>query len=204
MNNESEIWKPVVGYEGLYEVSNLGRIKSLSRLTSCHGYFTKSWPEKILHPTIQNNGYMSLPLYKHGVMKRYSVHRLVAMAFIENPNDYSCVDHIDTDKTNNRVDNLRWCNHKSNSNNPKTIESMKRFFANLSQEQISSLRTAASKAKSKTVYVYDENITKLINSYYNVGAAHEQLGLSKTTIQRYCKSNKVIKNMVLSYEKLIL
>lgn len=81
---------------------------------------------------------------------------------------------------------------------------MKRFFANLSQEQISSLRTAASKAKSKTVYVYDENITKLINSYYNVGAAHEQLGLSKTTIQRYCKSNKVIKNMVLSYEKLIL
>ena len=107
-----EIWKDVVGYEGLYQVSNLGRVKSLSKFHctsknySSLGYWSK---EKILKPIIGVQGYLYVNLYKNNKSKSIKVHKLVAEAFILNPNNYNCINHKDENKTNNRVENLEFC-----------------------------------------------------------------------------------------------
>ena len=112
-----EIWKDIKGYEGLYQVSNLGRVKSLERYDS----YNRKVDEKILK-TKENLGYIYVNLHKNGIQKGYKVHRLVAEAFIPNPDNKPCVDHINTIKDDNRVDNLRWVTYEENMNNPTTKE----------------------------------------------------------------------------------
>ena len=103
-----EIWKDIDGYEGLYQVSNLGRIKSLPKFhkTNTTGYMQE---EKILKPQKDIHGYLKVGLYKNGKCKIFNIHNLVANAFIENPNNYKYVNHKDENKTNNRVENLEFC-----------------------------------------------------------------------------------------------
>ena len=96
------VWKPVVNYEGLYEVSSDGRIRSLFRY------------KKELKPSITGNGYATVELFKNKVGKRLSVHRIVAMAFIPNENNLPEVNHIDENKLNNNVSNLVWMSKKEN------------------------------------------------------------------------------------------
>ena len=108
----NEIWKPIKGYEGLYEVSNFGRIKSLKRLVKkWNGYRTV--PEKILRT--QKDRYISVILNNKG-KKRFFVHRLVAEAFLPNSDNLPCVNHKDENKQNNNVENLEWCDAKYNLN----------------------------------------------------------------------------------------
>ena len=96
-----ETWKPINGYEGLYEVSDLGNVRRDGR---------------VLKPQSRRHGYLSVWLYGVGDRrKQFSIHRLVAEAFCENPNNYSEVNHLDENKQNNRADNLEWCSHKQNS-----------------------------------------------------------------------------------------
>lgn len=103
---QSEEWLPVVGYEGLYEVSNLGRVKSLGN--------SKSRKEKILKQQIRN-GYLSVELSKkHQKTKKFFVHRLVAIAFIPNPKNKETVNHENGDKLENRLENLNWMTRKEN------------------------------------------------------------------------------------------
>lgn len=109
-----EIWRDVIGYEGLYQVSNYGRVKSLNY----HG----GKKEKVLKPGKDRCGYLYVVLCKEGSHKKYKVHRLVAQAFIPNPNNYPCVNHKDENKTNNCVDNLEWCTYKYNTNYGTCIE----------------------------------------------------------------------------------
>ena len=97
-----EIWKDIEGYEGLYQVSNLGRVKSLRR-------------NIILRQGITRNGYEIVNLYKNK-SKYFLIHRLVANVFIPNPNNYPIVNHKDENKLNNCVDNLEWCTQKYNIN----------------------------------------------------------------------------------------
>lgn len=106
-----EIWKPIKGYEGLYEISNLGRVKSLSRVTPHNG---RVYPTKILKPHINTKKYLDVELSQNGLKQRYRIHRLVAETFIPNPNNKPQVNHIDCDKSNNRVDNLEWCDNSEN------------------------------------------------------------------------------------------
>ena len=120
MESIAEIWKDVQGYEGLYQVSNLGRIKSLGRFVDklkCH-YWQE---EKILKLRKRVDGYLNVILSKKGKTKTFSVHRLVAMTFISNPENKPEVDHINAIKTDNSVNNLRWASHKENMNNSLTI-----------------------------------------------------------------------------------
>ena len=107
---ENEIWKPVVGYEGLYEVSNIGNVRSLRWRGGhkTHNVFQR----------INKNGYYDLILVRNKTIKYVLAHQLVAQAFIPNPEGKRCIDHIDGNRRNNRVENLRWCTHKENSNNP--------------------------------------------------------------------------------------
>lgn len=107
-----EVWKDVVGYEGIYNVSSLGQVKAIENPERA-----SHRSEHILSQKINECGYPQVTLCKDGIMKTYSVHRIVAKAFIPNDNDELVVDHINTVKTDNRVANLRWVTVKENSNN---------------------------------------------------------------------------------------
>lgn len=107
-----EIWKDIKNYENFYQVSNLGRIKRLERIT-CDGRKIK---ELIKKPTLSNNHYLMVWLQLNNNTKAYLVHRLVAETFIPNPNSLPQVNHKDENKLNNCVDNLEWCTNKYNNN----------------------------------------------------------------------------------------
>lgn len=120
---KNEVWKDVgqcKGYEefaGLYEVSNLGRMRSLDHWVN-HSSGNGRWLRKgkILKPNIGKLEYPYTALCLHGKATTVKMHRLVALAFLSNPNNYPIVNHKDEDKTNNRVDNLEWCTNKYNIN----------------------------------------------------------------------------------------
>ena len=119
-----EIWKDIEGYEGLYQVSNKGRVKSLGN--------NKTRREKILQPSENHKGYLRISLYKNGKQKKFLVHRLVAEAFLPNPNNLPQVNHKIDDfehRSDNRVENLEWCTAEYNNNygthNEKLSESKK-------------------------------------------------------------------------------
>lgn len=113
----TEVWKPISGYEGLYEVSNLGRVKALDRYIENNGGMQHR-RERILKP--HGSPHLGVTLCKGGTTKRLTVHRLVAKAFVPNPNDKPVVDHIDTNPQNNNADNLRWVTTQENTMNPLT------------------------------------------------------------------------------------
>ena len=103
-----ELWKDIFGYEGKYMISNLRRIKSLD--------YRRSGKERILKQYKNKDGYLFVQLTKCGDCKNYRTHRLVAQAFIPNPENFSEVNHIDEDKTNNCIENLEWCDRLYNCN----------------------------------------------------------------------------------------
>ena len=107
-----EEWRPVVGYEGLYEVSNIGRVRSLDRYVKGKGKSYFLHKGRVLSPGIKTEGYLIVRLQR----RMFYVHRLVTEAFLPNPDNLPEVNHKDEDKTNNRVENLEWCDHKYNMN----------------------------------------------------------------------------------------
>ena len=115
---ESEIWEDVVGYEGFYKASNKGNVYSVERKDSrgnkCGGRTLSSAPH--------NSGYIQVGLSKIGIKINKYIHRLVAEAFVPNPNNYLEVNHLDEDKTNNNAENLEWCTRKYNVNYGTAIE----------------------------------------------------------------------------------
>ena len=100
----AEVWRDVDGFEGHYQVSDHGRVRSIKK-----GIL-------VLKGEYQHNGYKRVCLWKDGRQYRKLIHRLVAIAFLQNPNDYSDVNHLDEDKKNNHVTNLQWCTHLYNMN----------------------------------------------------------------------------------------
>lgn len=106
-----EVWKDIKDYEGFYQGSNWGRVKSLERI-DCIGHHRK---ERILKPKKDKYGYLQVNLWKNGKKKTFTVHRLVTEAFIPNPNNLPCINHKDECKTNNNVNNLEWCDNKYNN-----------------------------------------------------------------------------------------
>lgn len=116
-----EKWKSIEGYEGLYEISTMGRVKSMERkVKNGNGY--RIVRERILKPHKHNNGYLQLLIHKEGTIKKYYIHRLVAEAFISNPLNFPEVNHLNEDKTDNRLENLEFCDKKHNCNYGTRIE----------------------------------------------------------------------------------
>lgn len=134
----SEEWRDIKGYEGLYQVSNLGRVKSLR--------YKRGKQEKILDGWISKEGYRKVSFYKDNKRKDYLVHRLVAESFIPNPNNKPFIDHIDTNRTNNKIDNLRWATQKENCNN---VISKKNYVDSSKQLYISGKSNRIIGAKGK-------------------------------------------------------
>lgn len=111
-----EIWKPVPGFIDYYQVSNMGRVRSLDRKVNHNKGGSAVKRGRILKPNFDKDGYYAYCLCYKNKKKTQRAHRLVAEAFIDNPSNLPCVNHKDENKTNNAVDNLEWCDIKYNTN----------------------------------------------------------------------------------------
>lgn len=118
---QNEIWKDVPGFPG-YQVSNAGRVKSMFRRVNGPKKNGRIVQEKILKPASVKDGYFAVSLHIGGKRKTKTIHRLVALAFIPNPDNKPEIDHINTNRIDNRVENLRWVTRKENGTNPETIK----------------------------------------------------------------------------------
>ncbi len=172
-----EIWKDIIGFEGIYQVSNLGNIKSLNYLNTNK--------EKLLKIQIDKYGYKVISLReKHQKNKIKKVHRLVAEAFIENPYNFTEINHKDENKLNNRVENLEWCtkqyNHDYGTRNERVgIKNRKKIICITTNEIYNSIKEAGEKynlcrgdisrcCQNKRTYCGKHPITKkkLVWRYY--------------------------------------
>ena len=183
----TEVWKDVKGYEGLYQVSNMGRVKSLDRLVKhpkSKDIYRKI-NEKILVAAIEKKGYVRVCLNKEGKHKVVRIHRLVAEAFLPNIENKATVDHINTIKTDNRVQNLRWATQKENCNNELTKKQVseepkeKRFPKEVKEKM------RKNSPNNKKVLCIE---TGLI--YISANEAGRQTGIQPNNIRGVCKGVK--------------
>lgn len=165
-----EVWKDIKDYEGLYQVSNFGRVRSVDRYVNYKNIKNKKRLMKgqIINLNKDNRGYFVVTLSKNNERKNYSVHRLVAEAFIPNPDNLPTVDHINRIRTDNRVDNLRWADYKLQQDNAD--------------------RKKQAKALSKPVQQYTKDMV-LVAEYPSANEAERQTGIHHSNIINCC-SNK--------------
>lgn len=149
-----EVWKDIKGYEGLYQVSNFGRVKRLDRFRKHWKGGLSLYKECFLKGTLNNNGYLNVKLYKCGLKKTISIHRLVALSFILNKNELKEVNHIDCNKINNTVSNLEWVTkrenqtHRYNNSNTTTGITGVRYCSWTANPWLSEIRI-----NNKTIYL---------------------------------------------------
>jgi hypothetical protein len=174
-----EIWKDIKNYEGYYQVSNLGRVKSLPKFHKTNnqycsiGYYSK---ERILKPTKKE--YARVILNK----KAYSVHRLVAEAFIPNPNNYPIINHKDGNKQNNKVNNLEWCTQSHNQKEAYRIGLKKPPMHNLHK---------TGKLSPSSIPVNQFNKDNVFIKYYDgISEASRQTNILTTCICACCKGRQ--------------
>ena len=173
-----EEWKDVVGFEGYYQISNLGNIRGLDRKVkssrSKSGFRTVKSRKIKTH--IDKYGYVSVRLRKEGKTKAFTIHRLVALAFIPNPNNFPSINHIDENKLNNNVQNLEWCTVRYNN------------LYNGRQNRIN-LKQQLNNKNSKPVQQYSLN-GELINEFISIRDAARKTGINRSSIKKYCSDSK--------------
>ena len=125
MRYDNEIWKDIKDYEGLYQVSNLGRVRSIDRMCKSNKNNIRIAKGKVLAQKTDKRGYKRVELSKNGKHKTFTVHRLVLSTFVENKSKFPCINHKDENPSNNVLDNLEWCTQKYNVNYGTGIERMK-------------------------------------------------------------------------------
>lgn len=157
-----EIWKDIPNYDGLYQISNFGRVKSFN---SSKKHFNQNY--HFLKPNVSNNGYEQVTLYnKNRERHKYLVHKLVAEAFLSNPHNYPCVNHKDENKLNNSVDNLEWCSYAYNN-----------------AYGTARIRTSITKGSPISQYTLDGF---LIANYVSSGIINKLFGFDADSIIRCC------------------
>lgn len=184
-----EIWKPISHFEGLYEVSNMGNVRSLFRY------------KKVLKPAVSKAGYLTVDLFGDKNSMRRLVHRLVADAFIPNPDNLPQVNHKDENKQNNCVDNLEWCTAKYNMNYGEAaktrhskIDYTKPVFAECARKN---------GAKSSRPVLQFSKDGVLLNRYSSGKEAHRNTGISHSHIMECCagKRYKTVGGFIWKYDE---
>lgn len=170
---ENEIWKDIPGWEGYYQASNFGRIRSLN--------YHNTGRVEILKQRIEKNKYARIGLVKNKIQKQYLVHRLVASAFIPNPDNLPEINHKNEDGTDNRVENLEWCTTKYNRN-----------YGTCNQR--------IAKTKSKPVIQYDLE-GNLVKEWESISAVQRKTGWNTSHISSCCRGRlKTMYNYVWRYK----
>lgn len=162
---KKEIWLPVVGYEGFYEVSNLLRVRSVGRFVNCINGTKRFSPGKVLKPTKIADGYRQVSLCADGIVKNKHVHRLAMEAFVPNPDNLPEIDHIVplANGGTDTLDNLRWVTRKENANNQISLKNKSE-----AQLKVSSKKSQSMKGKcDKELLQYDLE-HNLVNTYYGI------------------------------------
>lgn len=155
-----EEWRDIKGYENLYQISSRGRVRSLN--------YNKTGKIKLLKPAKKNNGYLNVVLHKDGKMKNYLVHRLVAEAFIPNPDNLPEINHkSEEDKTDNRVECLEWCDRRYNCN-----------YGTRNQR--------VAEKRSKPVLQYDKQ-GNFIKKWASTREVERQLGFNQGNVSACCR-----------------
>lgn len=165
-----EIWKDIKGYEGLYQISNLGRVKSLPR----NGTILE---ERILKQSLTKRKYLTVILCKNNLIKNKQVHRLVAENFIPNIHNKPIINHINGIKTDNRVENLEWCTYSENN------------FHAIKTGLRPSLRGKQNK-NSKIIYKIDKYNNKIIEIFYGIGEIERRIKRDASAISKCCRKCK--------------
>lgn len=184
-----EIWKNIVGYEGLYQVSNLGRIRSLDRISKRNSISTRRIRGTIMKTHKYTNGYLFISLCKDGEKKHFLIHRLVAMAFIPCCTEGYEVNHKNEKKTDNCVDNLEWITHKQNINYGTMIErrTLHSNFKGINNPMFG--RKGANNPNSKPVLQFDLN-GNLIRRWDCAKDIKRELGFNDSSIVKVAKGKQ--------------
>lgn len=172
----NEIWKPVVGYDGFYEVSSVGRVRSVYRVVRGKYGKTQSKPGRLLKPATNKDGYYYVTLSKEAKAKHFFIHRLVATAFIQNSPNKEQVNHINEDIKDNRVENLEWVTSKENINHGTRTLRMA-----LTRRQFDRF--------AKPVLQISAETKRVIAEYRSIREAYRETGADRVSIYRCC-SNK--------------
>lgn len=179
-----EIWKDIEGYEGLYQVSNLGRVRSINhyRNNNTSGYVQKG---RILKQTLTAN-YMYIKLSRNGKTKAFRVHRLVAEMFIPNPEKKPYINHLNAIRTDNRVSNLEWCTQSENVKHSYNLGYSKSpsYWQNKGDE----MKWLKEGKRCKKVIQYDLNMNK-IKEFVNIAEAGRETTTNRSNIVQCCKGN---------------
>ena len=180
MSKLVEEWRPVVGYEGLYEVSDWGNVKSVDRVVECLHLgkypIKRHLNSKIMKQYLDYDRYCRVSLSIDGYRHLYGVHRLVAEAFIPNPDNKPCVDHINSNRADNKVENLRWYSVLLN-NSTEHARQAKSKAARLRQDN----------KKQIAQITLDGEIVKIWECGYRI---EEELGFDHSSIIRVCKGQQ--------------
>ena len=168
-----EIWKDIKGFEGLYQISDLGNVKSLN--------YKRTKTEKILIPKKHNKGYLQVQLKNKDTNKTFTIHRLVAETFIPNPNNYPCVNHKDENKQNNNVGNLEWVTYKGNNDYSKLLhpERYRQKIENEKYKRRLNNKVNQFDLKGNLIRVWDNSRTIFVET-----------GMSDWSISECCRGNR--------------
>ena len=200
LSNEIEVWKDVKNYEGYYIVSSMGKVKSLDRIVlgkNGASYFRSG---KLKSSVTNKWGYLQVLLSKNNKQKLCLIHRLVAEVFIPNPENKPHIDHINTDKKDNRVENLRWATRSENMNNPLTkekcremnkgkhrSEETKKKISESGKGRILSEESKKKIGKGNGKPVYCIELDKIFESTCE---ASRELGISQSSISLVCRGKR--------------
>lgn len=183
-----EIWKDVKGTDSNYQISNEGRVKSIDRVIQTSNN-SRHYETHMLKPYLNTAGYWMVTIKINGEWKKCRVHRLLAEAWIPNPDNKPCIDHINGNRSDNRIENLRWCTYKENSNFAIAHDRLVESHSNQTNEQL-----------MKTVQQFTLE-GELVAEYKSSKEAADAVGCTRNAITKACRNNEKVKGYVWKYKE---